>query len=608
MDMHILPGFDGHHKDGGWLPLRITLASVDEDMTGEVAVEVQASATEARQIYSVPADLRKATRKVQYLYVLPESFRRNLRVKLIDAHGKEVLRKNVPLIAISPEDSLIVVVARNSGGLEYLAEHPQAEMQRSGINPDPTAQSRKVYISYSTALPDRWKGYDSVDTVLLGEVSVSLFSAHQQRAITDWVYGGGSLVVSGGAHSQDLMGTFIEELLPVKISGTRVLDSISSLPQQFGWDMGEVPMVVASSELTDTGRIIAAESNGLPIIAEKEMGDGRAIFLAFDYLDPALRAWGGKRTMWERLLPQQTPDKRPRDTDIARLLSANRTVRLPSYKFTGLFLLLYILCFGPLNYFILKRFNKGEWMWLTMPAIAAAFTIGALGFTYATRRGATVVNDLSVVDIYQNIGRARISSYFSLFSPAKSDYRIEFSASDAVFVNRMPSPDKRTSQDGDCKLVEKATYQMEVLRMEPLSPLSFHGESYVDLSGSVSLNLSESSEGVAHGKVISDLPFDLTDCYVVSNGRYAYIGDLTRGAGAQARLDRAHSGSILGLYSTRGGEKRQFINAMRQNLSRNVPSAGVIGWMKESALKTLVEMNVGEDYRALGVALVTIHL
>gem|GEM_PF-3957316 len=625
LDMHILAGFDAYHKHGRWLPLRITLASVDEDIDGEVAMETQDSTTGLRQTYLVPAVLSRATRKVQYLYVLPESFRRNLRVRLMDNYEKEVLRKDVALVNISPQDLLIVLLARNGGGLEFLVEHSQAGMpvpqleQGQSESGKAGKQERKVYISYLTSdlLPDKWKGYDSVDMIMLGDISAAVLSADQRRAITDWVYGGGRLLVSGGAHSQDLVGTFVEKLLPVKMTGTRVLDSIPSslsklaarsTSRQSGVNTGGARMVIASSELTDRGRIIAAEDDGLPIIAEKKAGDGSVIFLAFDYLDPALRAWGGRKEMWESLLPQSTIRKYPEDRDIARLLPAFRLSGFPALWLSGLFLLLYILCFGPLNYLILKRFNSGKWMWVTMPAVAAAFTIGSLGFAYATRSRAAVVNDLSVVDVYNDIGRARIISYFGLFSAAKPDYRIAFPASEAMFVNRIWSPDREGRQDGDCRLVERDIFQMEILRIKTLSPQLLCGESYINLSGSVSINLSEGPDGVIHGEASSDLPFDLTDCYVFSNGHYAYIGDLTRGIHAVGTRHVVSSGNTGGTYSTRDAEKQRFINAVRSSLSHRVSGTGLIGWMNESVLRTLIEMDMGEDYKSLGMALVIVHL
>ena len=292
LDMDILPGFSSYHKLGRWLPLKITLTSVDEDISGEIAVEIQNSATGAGQIYSIPANHFKTARKIQYLYVLPQSFRRNLQVKLLDDRGKEILREDVSLMTVPSADLLVVAISDTGGGLEFLAERPQVG--------EAVSSSRNIHISYSnphgqaanSSLPDKWKGYDSVDVIVLGDISASALSVPQRRAIRDWIYGGGRLIVSGGARSQDLVGTFVEDLLPVRINGALVLDSIPSPAQQFNWDSSGAPIVVASSELVSDSRAIVADDNGLPIIAEREVGGGKVIFLAFDYLDPAFRTCG----------------------------------------------------------------------------------------------------------------------------------------------------------------------------------------------------------------------------------------------------------------------------------------------------------------------------
>ena len=601
LDMHVLPGFDSLHKSGCWLPLRITLTSLDEEMTGEVMVEIRGNATEGKQIYSMPTTLFRATRKVQYLYVFPEVFRRNLPVRLIDSDGKEVLQEVITLEPVPPGDLLVLVVARDGGGLEFLAD-------TSGEDP----LSRKVHVSYSSAelLPDRWKGYDSVDVMVLGDMSVGALSADQQGAITDWVYGGGRLVVSGGAYSQKLAGTFIEELLPVTIHGTRVLDSVASLSRQFGGEFADTRIVIASSELTGNGRIVAAERDGLLLVAERELGDGVSIFLAFDHSDPAFRSWDGNRELWEKLLPQSTVSRHFGDANVARFPSSAMSARLPSYRFAGFVILLYILCLGPLSYFVLKMLDKREWIWMTTVAISAAFTVGFLGLTHATGSKAAVLSDLSLVSVYQGTGRCRISSYFDLHSPTKSDYEMKFPTSKAMFVGRtrVKTPDRRILQGGSFRLVEDEVFQMEVTNAKPLSPQSFHGESHTDFSGDVLVSLSEAPEGVTQADVVSNLPFDLTDCYVISNGRYVHVDELPPGARKQVALDHVQPGSVYDLYSTIGGEKQRVISAMKARLSPPVYGTKLIGWMEESALKTLVQMDMGEEYKARGAALIIVHL
>ena len=411
-------------------------------------------------------------------------------------------------------------------------------------------------------------------------------------------------MVSGGAHSQDLSGTFIQQLLPVKISGTRVLDSISSLWEQFDGTR----MVVASSEIIDGGRAIAVADDGLPIIAERELGNGKVIFLAFDYLDPAFLAWNGKKEMWKTLLPQRAASGHFQEASIARLLVADRSLRLPSYKLVGVFLALYVLCFGPLNYIILKKSKRGRLTWITMPVISTAFIIGSLSFVYTSKSQTAMVKDFSVVNIYQDAKRVRMSSFFNLIPPTRADYKIEFPASEGMFVNRIQSLDKEGQRNGDCKLVEKETFRMEIPRMDAISSQLFYGESYANFNGNVSIKLSEGATGATDGEVVSNLPFDLTDCYVFSEGYRFYIGDLARGGYAQVKMEKTHAGDISDLYSTRGGEKRQFMKALEPGLPRRIPGTWLAGWLEKSALKTLAGMSMGEDYEALGMALVILHL
>jgi hypothetical protein len=480
---------------------------------------------------------------------------------------------------------LIAVVSGNNAGL------------------DVDGKTVRTYISYTTVgmLPDRWKGYDSVDVIVLGDVSLSTLSREQRRAIRDWVYGGGRLVVSGGAHSQNLVGTFVEELLPVRINGTRVLNSIPSLSRQFGSKIDNAQIVVASTKLTEGAKAVAVEDDGLPIIAERDAGDGEVAFLAFDYLDPVFRAWDGRREMWGALLPQPMPEEPPRDSEITRLFAV-AAVKPPPYKSVGIFLLLYILCLGPISYLIMK--NRAGWMWLLTLSIAAVFILCSLGFNHVTGGHAPVVNDFSVVDFHPDAGRARVSSYFSLFSPAKSDYTLRFPASEAMFAKRITPPDRRILQDGDCKLVQGDVFHMEISRRKTLSPLLFYGESYVDLKGSISINSSEDLEDFARGKVISKLPFDLSDCYMFSNGRYAFIGDLTSGS----LQDWNEIGRSPGLYSTGDEGKQRFINAIRQSLADRITGTGVVGWMDESVLKTLIQMDMSEEYKSQGTALIIVHI
>lgn len=594
VDMQILPGFDGYHKYGNWLPLRFTLTSEDRDIAGEIVVEIPGNAAEAR--YSSPVDIFKVKQKTQYLYILLEGVRRNFIAKLMDKPGEEVLRKDVSITPVATEDLIILVLTDSSGGLEFLSD-----IMANQVN----TNSRRIYVSYLPIefLPDKWKAYDSVNVMVLGDISPSSLSVDQRLSITDWVHSGGTLVVSGGAFSQNLIGSFIEELLPVKITGTRVLNSTDSLEKQFGQNIAGARIVVASSELANGGRAIVSESDGLPIIAERGAGYGKVVFLAFDYLDPAIRKWDGKRTMWEHLLPIPGGKWPAEDKDIIALLSTFNSPPLP-YKDIGLYLLLYVLCFALVFVMLGKLETRTIQRYLTILGVIFVFATGALVFLRAAGRGTTVA-DFSVVDVYQKSGRARAISYFGL----KKDCIMKFPASKTMFVNRISSTNERSIQPDNYRLIETDGFQMEIRGIKPSSLPLFYGESYFDMNGSVSIDFSENPDMAIYGNAINKLPFDLSDCYVFSNGRNVYIGDLIRGK----LVDFTQARKIPSPASKEDRGKQRFFNSMRQGLSQLITGTGVVGWMEdnlsdESALKTLVEMDMGRDYKVLGATLVIVHL
>ena len=57
----------------------------------------------------------------------------------------------------------------------------------------------------------------------------------------------------------------------------------------------------------------------------------------------------------------------------------------------GLLVLLfgYIVLIGPINYLVLRRLDRREWAWVTMPVLIVVFTVGAFGFGVAPPRQRT---------------------------------------------------------------------------------------------------------------------------------------------------------------------------------------------------------------------------
>ena len=57
----------------------------------------------------------------------------------------------------------------------------------------------------------------------------------------------------------------------------------------------------------------------------------------------------------------------------------------------------YIVLIGPLNYLVLRRLDRREWAWLTMPILIVVFTVGAYGFGAVLRGNDVIVNEVAIV-------------------------------------------------------------------------------------------------------------------------------------------------------------------------------------------------------------------
>ncbi|MDQ1327241.1 MAG: hypothetical protein QG641_521, partial [Candidatus Poribacteria bacterium] len=561
-----------------------------------ISASIQNNVYEDQQIYSIPISIFGDAKKVKYLYIRPERLGQSIDVKLTDKDGKILLEKESRLMVIPSESTLVVIVNQNEDTLKNLPVN----------NIDP---SRKIYVTNVSAeyLPDRWKGYDSVDTVILGNFSVDSLSDSQKNALIDWVCSGGTLIISGGVDSQNFVGTFIEPLLPVKIIGTKILRAIPSLSQRFGYDFPNTTMIVALSSLKTDSKAIITEDDGLPIIAEKKIGTGRIIFLCFDYADPALKSWGGNSELWNTMIPEPQKQANAKYDSVFRLLSAQRQLSIPSYKFIGGFLLLYILCLGIVSYIIFER-KKGL-TWIIMVLITTAFTLCAIGFSYATGEWLPIINDLSIIDVYQDTPRAKIRGYVNIFSSAKTDLKLDFTITDSIFFENLGIEGTETYWGNNFKLVQGDVPKIEIFYssvtrrnvngMKALSSHLLYDESFVYFNENVSVK----EQGDENFMVTSLMTYDLLDCYLFMNERYTKIGRLRADDQIEIRLNQTFSGNVFDSYLVEDDKKSKFINAIKPVITGNA----LIGWIDDSAQRVLAGMNVDGGYKSSGMALVIIH-
>ena len=105
----------------------------------------------------------------------------------------------------------------------------------------------------------------------------------------------------------------------------------------------------------------------------------------------------------------------------------NFDVKVIPFGYVALFIVLYILVVGPLDFVILKFVLKRlEWTWITFPLIVVGFCLLAWGLWTNLRSPRLRLNQLDLVDVDLESSQVRGVSWTHLYSPQNDSYDLAF--------------------------------------------------------------------------------------------------------------------------------------------------------------------------------------
>ncbi len=402
----------GHTRVGSWLGIAVDVTNDGPGVTGELRLDAGSGTTS----YSTPVDLPTQSRKRYVLYAQPPSgFGAKTRVLLTDQDGRVLASQPLDITSHDANQLLVGVVAEKSGPIVAGLGLP---VGATGIAPATVALS-------ADDLPDRAEAWAPLDRLVWQDTDAAQLSGQQVDALRGWVAAGGRLIIIGGTNGAGALSAFPDDLLPYRPAATVDVAS-SALAGLLGPLPGEPTEVPALAGTLTSGRALAT-SGGQAIAAERTVGSGIVTLLGFDPSASWLAGSTSLQSLWRRLLPARTSSDAGGISDDSQLVSAVAT--LPSLALPplgGLIAILaaYIVLIGPLTYLILRRLDRREWAWVTMPALIGLFAIGAYGYGSAVRGTDVIVNEVAVVRGQPDtvLGQARV--YLGVFSPTRGTYQL----------------------------------------------------------------------------------------------------------------------------------------------------------------------------------------
>jgi hypothetical protein len=507
---------DGHARTGQWMAIDVHLVNDGPAITGELRL---AGGAQGRTRFSTPVDLPTQSDKVYRMYIQPPAFGRELDVALVD--GATTIATVKTTFTIHDATQLVVGI---------VAERPGEIIGSLDLLPDVNNVAPLTIALDPTDLPERVEAWSTLDRLIWQDVDAARLTTAQLDALRGWVAGGGRLVIAGGTSGPSSLSAFPDQLLPYRPSTTTdvAASTLVGLLGEIPDDATDLPAL--TGELA-AGRALATSGDRV-VAAELPYGAGNVTIIGFDPTVDWIAESNIGEGLWRRLLPARTAGG-PIIGDDSQLVSA--ASQLPSLALPpigGLIALLgaYILLIGPINYLVLKRLDRREWAWVTMPVLIVAFAVGAYGFGSLLRGSDLIINEVAIVRGAPGATEGTAQIYLGVFSPTRGSYQLRVPGGALL-----SSPTSGDFFGGDGSTATLDVLQGDPARIRDLG-VGFGSLRTVRAETAVSVPLVEADirleDGRMKGTVRNASAVPLLKPAVVLGGTVATLDDLAPGATA----------------------------------------------------------------------------
>jgi len=547
-------------KPGTWLTLEVEVTNQGSDLKGQLKV----ASTDDRPEYSIDyasnAVVPQGTTKQFSFYLPVNDYLNTLQLELVTEKGVAAKTK-VDFTAINPNQLAIGLLDRGEEGFSSF----------TGLKA-PNGLYPTLLTLKSESLPEKAELLSMFDIIVVDDVYLKLKS-EQAAALAHWVSRGGTLVVGGGSGWQKIWPNLPPEFQVISVTGVET-KNLSSLPKILSSPVNEPltgPVRVATLRSTQATPVL--DEQGTPLALNYKFGDGKVLFLAFDPALEPIASWPGTKVLWQDLLPAATttsvsgklPAKGPvgpigtglrvNPGNLWGLANALRNIPamgIPSLRSMFVVLVIYILLAGLINYFVLKKLDRREWAWFTVPGLAILCTALIYLTSFQSRPNQVISHQISIVDVKAQSSLAQALTATGFFAPNRNTYNISFAG--RHLVNALPSADEQVvSQAGLARgqkrettlTVEQDPGQtwIQLRKMRAWVMRGFTTTDDIHLQGTLNGEIA-SKDGKWLATLTNNTGYDFSDGVIVSpTNWFAKVGALRNGDKLETEIPM-NSGTI----------------------------------------------------------------
>lgn len=396
MDVEI--GYGNAITYGKYIPATVVVTNTGADFAGSLCVNLYQNNIEYDRI-ELPLEIASGASKRVVLPIKPQRKQAVFTFELVE-NGKVVYAKNAqPSETISPYSMMVGVLSSAPEALNYMTLTQDNDELLRG-------EMWKTVPLGVDSFPSDAQMMNSFGMLVVNGFDVNTLSDAQKATLAQWLKNGGIVIVGGGAQAQTDYPWFA---------------------QWTGLDAGELvqaeditPVIMQYVSMTgnnvDDGFLLnvpranraALISGDYPVVYETAVDSGAIYSATFDLGAKPITLWKSVSTMWQRILLKSEPTL----YTIALNAGQNGGGSMGMYRAQNAInnmgianeeraigptvALVVFLVAGLVAYFVLKKLDRREMLWLVMPvlslAAAGAIYLMSLNTTLNRPMAATVTH------------------------------------------------------------------------------------------------------------------------------------------------------------------------------------------------------------------------
>ncbi len=413
-------GYQNVVKPGEWMPVTVDAKNSGAGIDGTLELQEVLNSQPGVggfPIYQAPISLASGASKRIRGYVVEDTIGATITARIVQ-NGRVIVSQDSS--SGSSTSTLIGVLSDQPTSLDgFAAVHPASVAARVvHLRADEIADS---------AIPLR-----AFDILAIDDFATDSLTAGQRTAISDFVQGGGDLLLGTGATWRKTLAGLSPAILPMNVSGTTSVNAA---------DLGSSSVEVATGSPTP-GRVWLA-SGSQPLLLERTVGAGMVTMATFDWNQELNGSAALLRQLLARAIfrtvgtnqnyafaggpgpagfgSQQSISSK--SNSLTPVLGNLPSLDLPSFQLTGALVLLYVLLIGPVNYFVLGAMRRRALAWVTVPLIAVIAAGGAYGTGVLTKGRSVQANQVTILHLQPGWDHAYQETYTGIIAPSRGDYQ-----------------------------------------------------------------------------------------------------------------------------------------------------------------------------------------